>query len=58
MTSRLPDPGELHNPQVEPICRKYLELRYRLLPYYIRAVREMCRHRNAGDAFAVAALSG
>jgi alpha-glucosidase (family GH31 glycosyl hydrolase) len=28
-----PDPAELHNEAVEPICRKYLELRYRLLPY-------------------------
>ena len=28
-----PDPSELNNPQVEPIVRKYLELRYRLLPY-------------------------
>jgi alpha-glucosidase (family GH31 glycosyl hydrolase) len=38
--SALPDPGELHNAQVEPICRKYLELRYRLLPYLYSAVRE------------------
>jgi alpha-glucosidase/alpha-D-xyloside xylohydrolase len=29
----LPDPSELHNAAVEPICRQYLELRYRLLPY-------------------------
>jgi len=36
----LPDRSELHNPQVEPICRKYLELRYRLLPYTYSAVRE------------------
>jgi alpha-glucosidase (family GH31 glycosyl hydrolase) len=36
----LPDPGELHNPAVEPICRKYLELRYRMLPYLYSAVRE------------------
>ena len=36
----LPDPRELHNPHVEPICRKYLELRYRLLPYLYSAVRE------------------
>lgn len=36
----VPDAGELHNPQVEPICRKYLELRYRLLPYLYSAVRE------------------
>src|SRR5581483_5625887 len=35
-----PDPSELHNPDVEPICRKYLELRYRLLPYLYSAVRE------------------
>lgn len=36
----IPDPSELHNEQVEPICRKYLELRYRLLPYLYSAVRE------------------
>jgi alpha-glucosidase/alpha-D-xyloside xylohydrolase len=36
----LPDASELHNPAVEPICRKYLELRYRLLPYTYSAVRE------------------
>ena len=34
------DPAELHNTMVEPICRKYLELRYRLLPYLYTAVRE------------------
>jgi len=38
--SALPDPSELHNTQVEPICRKYLELRYRMLPYLYSAVRE------------------
>ncbi len=38
--SGLPDRSELHNPQVEPICRKYLDLRYRLLPYLYTAVRE------------------
>ncbi len=36
----VPDPGELHNARVEPICRKYLELRYRLLPYLYSAVHE------------------
>mgnify|MGYP000849531437 FL=1 len=36
----LPDPEELHNDQVEPICRQYLELRYRLLPYNYTLVRE------------------
>jgi alpha-glucosidase (family GH31 glycosyl hydrolase) len=34
------DPAELHNPQVEPICRQYLELRYRLLPYNYTLMRE------------------
>ncbi len=38
-----PDASELHNAQVEPICRKYLELRYRLLPYLYCAVRECCK---------------
>ena len=37
-----PDESELHNAQVEPICRKYLELRYRLMPYLYSAVRECC----------------
>jgi alpha-glucosidase/alpha-D-xyloside xylohydrolase len=37
-----PDESELHNAAVEPICRKYLELRYRLLPYLYSAVRECC----------------
>jgi alpha-glucosidase (family GH31 glycosyl hydrolase) len=35
-----PDPSELHNAAVEPICKKYLELRYRMLPYLYTAVRE------------------
>ena len=34
------DPAELHNTNVEPICRKYLELRYRLLPYIYTALKE------------------
>jgi alpha-glucosidase/alpha-D-xyloside xylohydrolase len=39
-----PPPGEaeLHNAAVEPICRKFLELRYRLLPYNYTIVREAC----------------
>jgi len=35
-----PDPSELHNSAVEPICRTFLELRYRLLPYLYSAARE------------------
>lgn len=35
-----PDAGELHNAAVEPICRQYLELRYRLLPYTYTLCRE------------------
>lgn len=38
-----PDPSELHNAEVEPICRTYLELRYRLMPYLYTAVREGCQ---------------
>lgn len=37
-----PDPTELNNAQVEPIVRKYLELRYRLLPYTYTIARECC----------------
>jgi alpha-glucosidase (family GH31 glycosyl hydrolase) len=29
----LPSSNELHHPEVEPICQKYLNLRYQLLPY-------------------------
>jgi alpha-glucosidase/alpha-D-xyloside xylohydrolase len=35
-----PDPAELHNAAIEPICKKYLELRYRMMPYLYSAVRE------------------
>jgi len=41
-TTFVADPNELKNPQVEPILRKYLELRYRFLPYTYTAVRECC----------------
>ena len=32
--------SELHNDEVEPICKKFLELRYRLLPYNYTLARE------------------
>jgi alpha-glucosidase (family GH31 glycosyl hydrolase) len=35
----IPD-AEYHNSAVEPICKKYLELRYRMMPYLYSAVRE------------------
>jgi alpha-glucosidase/alpha-D-xyloside xylohydrolase len=35
----IPD-AEYHNAAVEPICKKYLELRYRMMPYLYSAVRE------------------
>ena len=38
----VPKPEELRNPEVEPICRKYLELRYALLPYNYTIAREAC----------------
>jgi alpha-glucosidase (family GH31 glycosyl hydrolase) len=36
----IPDASQLHNEKVEPICRKYLDLRYRMLPYLYSAVHE------------------
>jgi alpha-glucosidase (family GH31 glycosyl hydrolase) len=36
----LPDPSQLHDARVEPVCRKYLELRYRMLAYLYSAVHE------------------
>jgi alpha-glucosidase/alpha-D-xyloside xylohydrolase len=38
--NRSVDLNELRNPRVEPICRKYLELRYRLMPYTYTLCRE------------------
>jgi alpha-glucosidase len=37
-----PAQEELHNPAIEPICREYLELRYRLMPYIYTAAKETC----------------
>jgi alpha-glucosidase len=36
----LPKADDLHNPVVENICRKYLNIRYRLLPYLYSAAEE------------------
>lgn len=36
----VPDASQLHDARVEMICRKYLELRYCMLPYIYSAVRE------------------
>lgn len=35
-----PPESELHNTAVEPICRKYLMIRYALMPYLYTALRE------------------
>jgi alpha-glucosidase (family GH31 glycosyl hydrolase) len=36
----IPPDSELHNAAIEPICRKYLDLRYRMMPYLYSVVRE------------------
>jgi alpha-glucosidase (family GH31 glycosyl hydrolase) len=35
-----PDPAELNNPAIEPICKRYLELRSQMMPYLYSAIRE------------------
>lgn len=40
--NRGPVTSELKNPDVEPICKQYLELRYRLLPYNYSIARRVC----------------
>jgi len=37
-----PTPEEIRDPSIEPICKKYLELRYRMMPYLYSAVKETC----------------
>ncbi|HVC46676.1 MAG TPA: TIM-barrel domain-containing protein [Terracidiphilus sp.] len=38
-----PRPDDLHDARVEPICRKYLELRYQMLPYMYSCVDQTHR---------------
>src|SRR6202012_1913555 len=38
-----PAAQDLHNTEVEPICRKYLNLRYQLLPYLYSSVEQAHR---------------
>lgn len=38
-----PKPEDLHDTKVEPICRKYLELRYQMLPYIYSTVEQAHR---------------
>lgn len=38
----VPKPDKLNRAEIEPICRKYLELRYQLLPYNYTLTREAC----------------
>ena len=38
-----PPAEEVHDARVEPICRKYLELRYRMLPYIYSSVEQTHR---------------
>jgi len=35
-----PDPSELHNAEIEPVCQKYLDLRCQLMPYTYTITRE------------------
>jgi alpha-glucosidase/alpha-D-xyloside xylohydrolase len=36
----VPDPAEMHDAEVEPVCRRYLNLRYQLMPYTYTIARE------------------
>ena len=35
-----PDPAELNNPAIEPICKRYLDLRSQMMPYLYSAIKE------------------
>ena len=51
-------PSEMNNPAIEPVARKYAELRYQLLPYTYTLAWEARDQRPAPDARDVAALPG
>ena len=50
--------SELNNPAIEPVAKKYDELRYQLLPYNYTLAWQAARHRHAPHARAVAPLPG
>ncbi len=53
-----PDVSELRNARVEPIVKKYLELRYRHAAVHLHHGARVLRHRSPDDAGALAAPSG
>ena len=52
-----PTQQELHNPAIEPVCKKYLELRYQLIALHLCGGEGDLRYRAADDSRALAALS-
>ena len=50
--------SEMNNPAIEPVAKKYAELRYQLLPYTYTLAWEARDSGHAADAGHVAALSG
>ena len=51
-------PSEMNNPAIEPVAKKYAELRYQLMPYTYTLAWEARDSGPAADARDVAALSG
>ena len=49
--------SEMNNPAIEPVAKKYAELRYQLMPYTYTLAWEARETRPAADARDVAALS-
>ena len=50
--------SEMNNPAIEPVAKKYAELRYQLMPYTYTLACGGAQQRHAADAGHVAALSG